>query len=62
MSDAVKPIRSKPLPPAVGRFGEHGVGGAFEPSTYRPTGCPSLEQFEARFLFANEHKHPPHAA
>ena len=62
MSDAVKPIRSKPLPPAAGRFGEHGVGNGCDPVAYRPAGCPSLEQFETRFLFANDQKHPPHAA
>lgn len=58
--DRVEPIRSKPLPPAAGKFGERGVGEVG--GSYRPAGCPSPDQFEARFLFANDSKRPPHAA
>jgi len=58
VSDVVKPIHLKPLPPAAGKFGEFAAHG----HVHRPSGCPSLEQFESRFLFANDSKHPPHAA
>jgi hypothetical protein len=58
--DSVKPISSKPPPPAAGKFGERAVGQAV--GAHRPSGCPSLDQFEARFLFANNPKQPPHAA
>jgi hypothetical protein len=58
--DSLKPIRSKPLPPAAGKFGERAVSEAA--GAHRPAGCPSVEQFEARFLFANDSKQPPHAA
>ena len=60
VSDVVKPNHPKPLAPAVGKFGEFSKDDGGEGR--RPTGCPSLEQFETRFLFANDQKHPPHAA
>jgi hypothetical protein len=60
VSDSLKPIRPKPLPPAAGKFGERAASEAG--GGYRPAGCPSMDQFEARFLFANDRKQPPHAA
>ena len=59
VSDVVKPIRSKPLPPAAGRFGELA---ADKTGGHRPSGCPSIDQFETRFLLANDPKRPPRAA
>lgn len=59
MPQAFNTIRPKPLPPAAGKFGERSTdekGGA-----RRPAGCPSIEQFEARFLFANDAR-PHHTA
>jgi hypothetical protein len=50
----LKPVESRPKsapnPPAAGQFGMDKPG--VELRSYRPLGCPSLEQFEARFLFA----------
>ncbi|MVO78564.1 hypothetical protein GON01_11560 [Sphingomonas sp. MAH-20] len=60
MPDVFKPLGSKPLPPAAGKFGERAVSASS--GGYRPAGCPSPDQFEARFLFANDPKQPPHAA
>lgn len=59
VSHVVKQIRSKPLPPAAGKFGELA---ADKTGGHRPSGCPSVDQFEARFLLANDPKHPPRAA
>ena len=63
MSDAVKSIRSKPapLPPAVGQFGIFPAGGVIELHAYRPSGCPSIEQFEAGLLFAKTSRPSPGA-
>ena len=48
-----------PTPIAAGQFGIlHGV----ELRPYRPVGCPSLEQFEASFLLANDSSDSPRAA
>jgi hypothetical protein len=58
VSDLVNPNHSKPLPPAAGKFGQLIADGRSQ----RPAGCPSLEQFEARLLFANDQKSPPRAA
>lgn len=47
----------KPSAPAVGQFGiDSGRAGEVRP--YRPTGCPSVEQFEARFGRANDGRSP----
>ena len=62
MSDIVKPIRTKPSPPAAGRFGLLPPADRLELRAYTPSGCPSLEQFEARFLFGGESRTPPKAA
>lgn len=47
--------------PAAGQFG---IAGAPAPElrAYRPAGCPSLEQFEARFLLASDRDDRPRAA
>lgn len=60
VSDAVKPIRPRtaPLPLAAGQFGWKEWDGL--PGD-RPSGCPSLEQFEARFAFMPMPAHPPKA-
>lgn len=60
VADPIHPTGSKPLPPAAGKFGERGP--AEVSGGYRPAGCPSMDQFEARFLFANDRRQPPHAA
>jgi hypothetical protein len=39
------------MPPAAGQFGMTSPGG--DPRSYRPTGCPSVEQFEQAFLVAD---------
>ncbi|MFD1611371.1 hypothetical protein ACFSCW_06100 [Sphingomonas tabacisoli] len=64
MSDVVKPIRSRtvPVPPAAGQFGWMPSAASGEAHGSRPTGCPSLEQFEARYLYSNDPHHPPRAA
>jgi hypothetical protein len=52
---------NQPLPPAAGKFGiEHSLG--LELRIYRPAGCPSMEQFEARFQVANDRDPRPSAA
>lgn len=54
MQPLVKGESNKPQAPAAGRFGIE--PGGVELRAYRPLGCPSLEQFEARFLLADERK------
>ena len=48
-----------PTPPAAGQFG---ISQGVELRRYRPQGCPSLEQFEARFRQSNDEHEPPQAA
>lgn len=59
MSEPIKTIRKHPapLPPAAGQFGLGPHGRLIEPHGYHPAECPSLEQFEARFLIANDPRH-----
>ncbi len=47
--------------PAVGQFGVPS-GHAADVHGYRPAGCPSLEQFEARFRLAGDPHGAPRAA
>ena len=60
MQKSATPTTDKPSPPAAGKFGldRNGV----ELPAYHPTGCPSLEQFEARYLFASDTSGPLSAA
>ena len=58
MSDLVKTIRAKPMPPAAGQFGLLPPSEVHALRAYRPIGCPSLEQFEARLLFAADPDRP----
>jgi hypothetical protein len=55
------PRPDKSQAPAAGRFGIV-AGQDCAPRSYRPAGCPSLEQFEARFLLADAKARPPRAA
>ena len=48
-----------PTPIAAGQFG---IVQGVELRPYRPVGCPSMEQFEARFLLANDRGDKPRAA
>lgn len=48
--------KSSPKPPAAGQFGMDKPGA--ERRAYRPSGCPSLEQFEAAFLLASDRRDP----
>ncbi len=49
--------KPSPIAPAAGKFGIDKQ--SFDrPGGYQPAGCPSLEQFEDRFLFAG----PPKAS
>ena len=50
----------KPAAPAAGQFGIE--AGRPESRPYRPAGCPSPEQFEARFSLANDRADSPRAA
>jgi hypothetical protein len=52
---------AKPLAPAAGRFGID-AGRGDEMRAYRPAGCPSMEQFAARFRLANDRDGSPRAA
>jgi hypothetical protein len=52
---------NQPLPPAAGQFGIE-RSAALELRIYRPAGCPSMEQFEARFQVANDRVLRPGAA
>lgn len=52
---------SKATPPAAGQFGIS-PGRELNARSYRPAGCPSLDQFEARFLLANDRADTPRAA
>jgi hypothetical protein len=45
--------------PAAGQFG---IVPGIQLRAYRPSGCPSLEQFEARFRLANDRSDPLRAA
>jgi hypothetical protein len=45
--------RDQPKAPAAGQFGIERSAG-LELRIYRPAGCPSMEQFEARFQVAND--------
>ncbi len=51
----------KGRPPAAGQFGI-AAGATTDMRGYLPTGCPSVEQFEARFILANDRHQPPRAA
>lgn len=54
MSDVLQQDRSKLVPPAAGQFGFSGTSEQGKSRAYHPVGCPSLEQFEARMLSAND--------
>jgi hypothetical protein len=62
VSDFIQARRSKLPPPAAGQFGLGPCAERVELRAYRPAGCPTLEQFEARFTIANDPHHPPRAA
>ena len=51
MSDFAKTIPAKPTPPAAGQFGLRPPSEIYPLKAYRPIGCPSLDQFEARLMF-----------
>ncbi|HEV2568373.1 hypothetical protein [Sphingomonas sp.] len=53
--------RTNPTAPAAGRFGIARSDG-LELRIYRPVGCPSVEQFAARFHVANDRGNRPSAA
>lgn len=61
MNSVVTVNSRKAQAPAAGHFGV-ATGLTVEPRSYRPSGCPSLEQFEARFRFANDRDDSPRAA
>jgi hypothetical protein len=51
----------KECPPAAGQFGI-AAGASFDVRSYRPAGCPSVEQFAARFCVTNDGDKPSRAA
>lgn len=61
MDDLAITSDRKAIAPAAGQFGI-AAGRGPELRAYRPSGCPSLEQFEARYRLANDRNDTPRAA
>lgn len=62
MTDTANASPVRAAPPAAGRFGERSLADRLGSKALRPAGCPSVEQFEARMLSANDPHQPDRAA